>query len=102
MEYETLLLPSFVQNSMNATNTMKIISKIRVTLDRFKNVFAAFAVTKKRGAVGLVVPLQRNSLIYVKTQPNLNVEHYSEEENHFMEFKGDCVHKYVILLTSGP
>ena len=56
MEYETPLLPSYVQNSMNATNTMKIISKIRVTLDRFKNAFVAFAVTKKRGAVGLVVP----------------------------------------------
>ena len=55
MEYETLLLPSYVQNSMNATNTMKIISMIRATLDRFKNAFAAFAVTKKRGAVGLVV-----------------------------------------------
>ena len=34
----------------------EIISKIRDTLDRFKNAFAAFAVTKKRGAVGLVVP----------------------------------------------
>ena len=35
MEYETLLLPSYVQNSMNPMNMMKIISKIRATLDRF-------------------------------------------------------------------
>ena len=56
MQYETLLLPSYVQNSMIATNTMKTISKIRATLDRFKKAFAAFAVTKNRGAVGLVVP----------------------------------------------
>ena len=62
MEYETLLLPSYVQNSMSATNTIKIFSKIRATLDRFKNAFAAFAVTKKRGAVGLVVPFATYTL----------------------------------------
>ena len=90
MEYETLLLPSYVQNSMKPMNTMKIISKIRATLDRFKNALAAFAVTEKRSAVGLVVSIC-----------NLNFDTMCRHNRTTMLNTSVKFHKYVILLTSG-